>query len=166
MLRELRALELLAVGDVVWSVDSKTKVMSTMGQCRKARENQRQRECSYTMQNCAKRLQSRTLALQLAISFPTLSAEALRVFLCCAAELDLTAFLCAEQTPRLQVPQRALQPNRAKRVLAVKEILQRSSGSSKFSFCLVGCDFFFFGLTPLYYISSAVGRSCWARHNR
>ena len=24
----------------------------------------------------------------------------------------------------------------------------------------------FFGLTPLYYISSAVGRSCWARHNR
>ena len=24
---------------------------------------------------------------------------------------------------------------------------------------------FFFGLAPLYYISSTVGRSCWARHN-
>ena len=85
MLRELRALESLAVGDVIWEVDPKEKVISTRWVSNAktervdGRENQLVR-CRVVVRDFA---QGATAA-QLGISSATSSAEALRTFICYA----------------------------------------------------------------------------------
>ena len=108
MLRELRALESLAVGDVIWEVDPKEKVISTRWVSNAktervdGRENQLVR-CRVVARDFA---QGATAA-QLGISSATSSAEALRTFICYAGSknrnivgLDVsTAFLFADLDP-------------------------------------------------------------------
>ena len=85
MLRELRALESLAVGDVIWEVDPKEKVISARWVSNAktervdGRENQLVR-CRVVARDFA---QGATAA-QLGISSATSSAEALRTFICYA----------------------------------------------------------------------------------
>ena len=105
MLRELRALESLAVGDVIWHVDPKQKVISTRWVSNAKAERVEGREnhivrCRVVARDFA---QGAT-ASQLGISAATSSAEALRTFLFYAGSkrqnivgLDVsTAFLFAE----------------------------------------------------------------------
>ena len=105
MLRELRALESLAVGDVIWHVDPKQKVISTRWVSNAKAERVDGREnhivrCRVVARDFA---QGAT-ASQLGISAATSSAEALRTFLFYAGSkrqnivgLDVsTAFLFAE----------------------------------------------------------------------
>ena len=108
MLRELRALESLAVGDVIWEVDPKEKVISTRWVSNAkteqvdGRENQLVR-CRVVARDFA---QGATAA-HLGISSATSSAEALRTFICYAGSkkrnivgLDVsTAFLFADLDP-------------------------------------------------------------------
>ena len=104
MLRELRALESLAVGDVIWEVDPKEKVISRNAKTERVdgRENQLVR-CRVVARDFA---QGATAA-QLGISSATSSAEALRTFICYAGSkkrnivgLDVsTAFLFADLDP-------------------------------------------------------------------
>ena len=108
MLRELRALESLAVGDVIWEVDPKEKVISTRWVSNAKTERVDGREnhlvrCRVVARDFA---QGATAA-QLGISSATSSAEALRTFICYAGSkkrnivgLDVsTAFLFADLDP-------------------------------------------------------------------
>ena len=113
MLRELRALESLAVGDVIWEVNPKEKVISTrwVSNAKTERldgkENQLVR-CRVVARDFA---QGATAA-QLGISSATSSAEALRTFICYAGSkrrnivgLDVsTAFLFADLDELCLVP--------------------------------------------------------------
>ena len=105
MLRELRALESLAVGDVIWHVDPKQKVISTRWVSNAKAERVEGRE-NHTVR-CrvvARDFAQGATASQLGISAATSSAEALRAFLFYAGSkrqnivgLDVsTAFLFAE----------------------------------------------------------------------
>ena len=108
MLRELRALESLAVGDVIWEVDPREKVISTRWVSNAKTERVDGREnhlvrCRVVARDFA---QGATAA-QLGISSATSSAEALRTFICYAGSkkrnivgLDVsTAFLFADLDP-------------------------------------------------------------------
>ena len=107
MLRELRALESLAVGDVIWEVDPREKVISTRWVSNAKTERVDGRE--HHLVRCrvvARDFAEGATAAQLGISSATSSAEALRTFICYAGSkrnivgLDVsTAFLFADLDP-------------------------------------------------------------------